>query len=49
MNFEPEQKNMQFAQSSPAPQSMLITLSGTRLISYLANIVQGGGGMFYLG
>ena len=31
------------------PKSMLITPSGTMVISYLANIVQGGGGMFYLG
>ena len=28
---------------------MLITLSGTMVISCLVNIVQGGGGMFYLG
>ena len=33
----------------PPPESMLITPSGTMVISYLANIVQGGGGMFYLG
>ena len=40
---------MNFAQFTPAPQTMLITPSGTMVISHLANIVQGGRGMFYLG
>ena len=47
MNFALEQENMSFAQFTP--KSMLITLSGTMVISYPASIVQGGGGMFYLG
>ena len=37
-------KKMTFAKFPPAPQSMLITLSGTMVISCLVNIVQGGGG-----
>ena len=47
MNFALELKNMPFAKFTPAPKSMLITLSGTVVISCLANmIVQGGGGVF---
>ena len=51
MNLALQQKNMLFAQFTPPPppESMLITLSSTMVILYLVNIVQGGGGMFYLG
>ena len=38
-------KKIPFAKFPPSsPQSMLITLSGTMVISCLVNIVQGGGG-----
>ena len=45
MNFALELRNMPFANPPPPPppQSMLITLSGTMVISCLPNIVQGGG------
>ena len=51
MNVALQLKKIPFAKFPPAPQSMLITLSGTMVISCLVNIVQGGGGggMFYLG
>ena len=50
MNVAIQLKKIPFAKFPPAPpQSMLITLSGTMVISCLVNIVQGGGGMFYLG
>ena len=51
MKFTPEPINMPFSQFTPCPpESMLITPSSTIVISYLANIVQGRGGMLlYLG
>ena len=49
MNFALGQKICRLPNFPLPPKSMLITLSGTMVISYLANIVQGGGGMFYLG
>ena len=49
MNVAPQLKKITFAKFPPSPQSMLITLSGTMVISCLVNIVQGGGGKFYLG
>ena len=47
MNVALQLKKISFAKFPPSPQSMLITLSGTMVISCLVNIVQGGGGMFY--
>ena len=45
MNVAPQLKKITFAKFPPAPpQSMLITLSGTMVISCLVNIVQGRGG-----
>ena len=44
MNVAPQLQKIKFAKFPPAPQSMLITLSGTMVISCLINIVQGGGG-----
>ena len=44
MNVAPQLKKILFAKFPPPPQSMLITLSGTMVISCLVNIVQGGGG-----
>ena len=43
MNVAPQLKKIPFAKFPP-PQSMLITLSGTTVISCLVDIVQGGGG-----
>ena len=44
MNVILQLKKIPFAKFPPSPQSMLVTLSGTMVISCLANIVQGGGG-----
>ena len=44
MNVALQLKKTPFAKFPPAPQSMLITLSGTMVISCLVNIVQGWGG-----
>ena len=48
MNFALEQKICRLPNLSPPPTSMLITLSGTIFISYLANIdlCRGDGGCF---
>ena len=49
MNFTLELKICRLQNLPLPPESMLITLSVTMVISCLANIVQGGGEMFYLG
>ena len=43
MNVALQLKKIPFAKFPPSPQSMLITLSGTMVISCLDNILQGGG------
>ena len=44
MNVALQLKKIPFAKFPPPPQSMLITLSGTMVISCLVNIVPGGEG-----